>query len=216
MDDRFDLLWPNLPTRRNPQGQLIFLPRAMMALHQRGIAVEPSDLILTTSSASEQARDQVLLRVDSITKQYADQAVLTEVSFDIQAGEILGIIGPNGAGKTTLLEAVAGILPIDKGNVRWRGKPLPSSRRREAIFFLPDGVRPYQEQSVTKVLSFFAGVYREIDQRDRECNRIDRLDAGSSKARALAFERLQPQADVDAGTAYAAPPTSHGRTVRWL
>jgi ABC-2 type transport system ATP-binding protein len=160
MDDRFDLLWPNLPTRRNPQGQLIFLPRAMMALHQRGIAVEPSDLILTTSSASEQARDQVLLRVDSITKQYADQAVLTEVSFDIQAGEILGIIGPNGAGKTTLLEAVAGILPIDKGNVRWRGKPLPSSRRREAIFFLPDGVRPYQEQSVTRVLSFFAGVYR--------------------------------------------------------
>jgi ABC-2 type transport system ATP-binding protein len=98
--------------------------------------------------------------VASITKQYADQAVLTGVSFDIQAGEILGIIGPNGAGKTTLLEAVAGILPIDSGDVHWRGKPLPPSRRREAIFFLPDGVRPYQEQSVTRVLSFFAGVYR--------------------------------------------------------
>jgi ABC-2 type transport system ATP-binding protein len=112
------------------------------------------------ASASEHARDQVLLRVDSITKQYADQVVLTDVSFDIQAGEILGIIGPNGAGKTTLLEALAGILPIERGDVRWCGKPLPPSRRREAIFYLPDGVRPYQEQSVTRVLSFFAGVYR--------------------------------------------------------
>src|SRR5260370_21392506 len=47
---------------------------------------------------SEQARDRILLRVESITKQYADQAVLSEVTFDIRAGEILGIIGPNGAG----------------------------------------------------------------------------------------------------------------------
>jgi ABC-2 type transport system ATP-binding protein len=115
---------------------------------------------MAVPSASEQARGQVLLRVDSITKQYADQAVLSDVTFDIQAGEILGIIGPNGAGKTTLLEAVAGLLPIDKGDVRWRGKPLPPSRRREAIFYLPDGVRPYQDQPVTWVLSFFAGVYR--------------------------------------------------------
>jgi ABC-2 type transport system ATP-binding protein len=115
---------------------------------------------MVAASASEQARDQVLLRVDSITKQYADQAVLSDVSFDIQAGEIIGIIGPNGAGKTTLLEAVAGILPIDKGNVRRRGKPLPPWRRREAIFYLPDGVRPYQDQPVTRVLTFFADVYR--------------------------------------------------------
>jgi ABC-2 type transport system ATP-binding protein len=115
---------------------------------------------MAVASASEQARDQVLLRADSITKQYADQAVLSDVTFDIQAGEILGIIGPNGAGKTTLLEAVAGLLPIDKGDVRWRGKPLPLSRRREAILYLPDGVRPYQDQPVTRVLSFFAGVYR--------------------------------------------------------
>jgi ABC-2 type transport system ATP-binding protein len=115
---------------------------------------------MAAPSASEQARDQVLLRVESITKQYANQAALSDVTFDIQAGEILGIIGPNGAGKTTLLEAVAGILPIDRGDVRWHGKPLPPSRRREAIFYLPDGVRPYLDQPVTRVLSFFAGVYR--------------------------------------------------------
>ena len=110
--------------------------------------------------ASEHANDQVLLRVDSIKKQYADQAVLADVAFEIQAREIIGIIGPNGAGKTTLLEVLAGILPAETSNVQWLGTPLPPARRRDAIFYLPDGVRPYQDQPVTRVLSFFAGVYR--------------------------------------------------------
>jgi ABC-2 type transport system ATP-binding protein len=110
--------------------------------------------------ASRQADDQVLLRVDSINKQYADQAVLADVAFDIQAGEILGVIGPNGAGKTTLLEVLAGILPAESSDVQWFGRPLPPSRRREVMFYLPDGVRPYQDQPVTRVLSFFADVYR--------------------------------------------------------
>ncbi len=119
-----------------------------------------STLPMAVASASEQARDQVLLRVDSITKQYAEQTILSDVTFEIQANEILGIIGPNGAGKTTLLEALAGILSAETNDVHWRGKPLPPSRRREAIFYLPDGVRPYLDQPVTRVLSFFAGVYR--------------------------------------------------------
>jgi ABC-2 type transport system ATP-binding protein len=113
-----------------------------------------------TPYASEQAHDQVLLRVYSINKQYADQAVLEDVAFDIQAGEIVGIIGPNGAGKTTLLEALAGIVLAETNDVQWLGTPLPPSRRREAMFYLPDGVRPYQDQPVTRVLSFFADVYR--------------------------------------------------------
>jgi ABC-2 type transport system ATP-binding protein len=109
---------------------------------------------------SEQADDRVLLRVDSINKQYADEAVLADIAFDIQAGEIVGIIGPNGAGKTTLLEALAGILPAETSDVQWLGKPLPPSRRREAMFYLPDAVRPYQDQPVIRVLSFFADVHR--------------------------------------------------------
>ena len=117
-------------------------------------------LPVEAACASGQADDQVLLRVDSINKQYADEVALADVAFDIQAGEIVGIIGPNGAGKTTLLEVLAGILPAETSDVQWLGTPLPPSRRREAMFYLPDGVRPYQDQPVTRVLSFFAGVYR--------------------------------------------------------
>jgi ABC-2 type transport system ATP-binding protein len=153
------LLSPHLPARPFPQPQPILPPRVIMARHQRRSAVESGDVAATTS-ARDEAQAPTLLRVNSITKQYADQVVLADVSFDVEAGEIIGIIGPNGAGKTTLLEAVAGILPMDRGDVRWRGKPLPVSRRHDAIFYLPDGVRPYQDQPVTRVLAFFADVYR--------------------------------------------------------
>ncbi len=138
---------PSRSTLCNPQRPLEPSLTAMMARHDCG-------------TPADEAGAEILLGVASITKQYADQVALVDVSFDIQAGEIIGIIGPNGAGKTTLLEAVAGILPINRGDVRWQGKPLPPSRRREAVFYLPDGVRPYQDQPVTRTLTFFADVYR--------------------------------------------------------
>jgi ABC-2 type transport system ATP-binding protein len=120
---------------------------------------------LPVEAACDSGQAEVLLRVDTINKQYADQVVLADVAFDIQLGEIIGIIGPNGAGKTTLLEALAGILPAETNDIYWHGRSMPPSRRREAIFYLPDGVRPYQDQPVTRVLSFFADVYcRSADE----------------------------------------------------
>jgi ABC-2 type transport system ATP-binding protein len=104
---------------------------------------------------------QALLQVDGLTKHYGEQVVLDRVGLAVNAGEVVGLIGPNGAGKTTLLEAIAGLVPIESGTVMWRGRPLPQAHRRDTMFYLPDGVRPYQDQSVARVLAFFAGVYRK-------------------------------------------------------
>ncbi len=104
-----------------------------------------------------------LLDIVALTKRYRDQVALAGVGFPAGAGEVIGIIGPNGAGKTTLLEAIAGVLPADAGEVIWRGAPLPQTRRREVIFYLPDGIRPYDQQPVARVLKFFADVYRRPD-----------------------------------------------------
>ena len=64
------------------------------------------------------------MRVAALNKRYGDQHALADVSFAVNAGETLGLIGPNGAGKTTLLEAVAGLVPIDSGEVFWGDRPL--------------------------------------------------------------------------------------------
>ncbi len=161
MDGTFEWFSPHLPTRRKPQLPAKPLAHGMMVRRRCGVAVKRGkEVFAGFACSSDEAQAEVLLRTDSITKQYADQVVLADVGFDVHAGEIIGIIGPNGAGKTTLLEALAGILPIDTGDVRWRGRPLPTSRRNEAMFYLPDDVRPYQDQPVARVLSFFASVYR--------------------------------------------------------
>src|SRR5262244_47381 len=106
-------------------------------------------------------RSPVLMQVGALTKRYRDQAALAGVAFEVRAGEVLGLIGPNGAGKTTLLETVAGLLPTDAASVDWRGAPLPRARRRDFMLYMPDGIRPYRDQTVAWVLSFFAGVYRQ-------------------------------------------------------
>jgi|RhiMetdeSRZDD1v2_1073273.scaffolds.fasta_scaffold77174_4 ABC-2 type transport system ATP-binding protein len=105
-----------------------------------------------------------LCAITGLGKSYDGQLAIVDISFDVQPGEILGVIGPNGAGKTTLLETLAGLIAGDAGEVRWRGHPIPVSPvsfRRGSIFYVPDGIRPYQDQYVAQVLSFFAGVYRK-------------------------------------------------------
>jgi len=100
------------------------------------------------------------LQIASLSKFYGELPALEGIAFSLQEGEILGLIGPNGAGKTTLLEAIAGLLPVDSGEIRFCDRPLPARHRREVIFCLPDGVRPYADQTAEQALSFFAGVYR--------------------------------------------------------
>src|SRR6476661_6400652 len=101
-----------------------------------------------------------LLRVSGLTKRYGKERAIDHVTFSANSGEVVGIIGPNGAGKTTLLETVVGLVSTDAGEVSWHGEPLPASQRRNALFYLPDGVRPYRDEAAFQVVSFFAGVYR--------------------------------------------------------
>jgi ABC-2 type transport system ATP-binding protein len=110
-------------------------------------------------SSSTKDEDLTVLEIASFTKLYGEQLALENVGFSLRAGEVLGLIGPNGAGKTTLLEAIAGLLQVNSGQVRYCGRPLPAQQRRDAIFYLPDDVRPYPDQVVRQILGFFADAY---------------------------------------------------------
>jgi ABC-2 type transport system ATP-binding protein len=125
-----------------------------------GTSLSIHDLTAREDTPSRHGDACHLIEIADLSKSYGDQAVLADIAFVVGQGEILGLIGPNGAGKTTLLEALAGLVPADSGSVRWRGKEIAAARRRELLFYVPDGIRPYDDQYVAQVLSFFGGVFR--------------------------------------------------------
>ena len=62
-----------------------------------------------------------LLEVDNVSKSFGGVAANVEISFDVAAGEILGLIGPNGAGKTSLFNSISGEVTPDRGEIRLGG-----------------------------------------------------------------------------------------------
>jgi branched-chain amino acid transport system ATP-binding protein len=60
-----------------------------------------------------------LLAVRGLTKRFGGVNALSDVTFQVEKGDVLGIIGPNGAGKTTLLNCISGLYRPDAGDVRW-------------------------------------------------------------------------------------------------
>jgi ABC-2 type transport system ATP-binding protein len=101
-----------------------------------------------------------LLAVEGITKQFNKRRVLDAVSFSVRPGEVLGLIGPNGSGKTTLFECLAGLMPINAGTVKIGNRSVPVDKRKEALFYLPDAIFPWPEQSVKWAVEFFRKVYQ--------------------------------------------------------
>jgi putative ABC transport system ATP-binding protein len=65
-----------------------------------------------------------LLEVDHLHKRFGDTIALDGLSVEIGGGEIVAVLGPSGSGKSTLLLCLAGILPPDQGDVRYRGRSL--------------------------------------------------------------------------------------------
>jgi ABC-2 type transport system ATP-binding protein len=145
-----------------------------------------------------------MLKVQGITKRYGSSTVLEDAAFTVHEGEVLGLIGPNGAGKTTLFECLAGLLPTDAGSVVFRGEPLPAGRRKRALFYLPDGIRPWADQPVDWVLAFFEALYgrprgegaalaAELKLERLLKSRIGALSKGEAKRVLLALGLLTPQ-----------------------
>jgi ABC-2 type transport system ATP-binding protein len=145
-----------------------------------------------------------LLTVQGLTKTFSGRRVLSDVSFKIFAGEVLGLIGPNGAGKTTLFECLAGLIPGNSGRVDYQGKPLSLSHRKQALFYLPDAITPWAEQRVSWVLRFFERLYDQPTEKlktltaplrleELKRSRLAMLSKGERKRVLLAVSLLTSQ-----------------------
>lgn len=144
-----------------------------------------------------------LFTITDISKRYATRWVLRDVSFNVQQNEVLGLIGPNGAGKTTLFECLAGLAPDDGGAISFRQQNLAATRRKEALFYLPDGITPWPAQTVRWALGFFERLYQNHEVKAAELagelkldhllgSQIGSLSKGERKRLLLALGLLTP------------------------
>jgi ABC-2 type transport system ATP-binding protein len=97
-----------------------------------------------------------MIEVENLTKRYGPTLAVSDVTFEVQKGEILGFLGPNGAGKTTTMRVITGYLPPSEGRVRVAGydvveEPLEAKRRTG---YLPESPPVYPDMTVTEYLAF--------------------------------------------------------------
>jgi ABC-2 type transport system ATP-binding protein len=96
-----------------------------------------------------------MLEIRDLMKRYGDLVALDGVSFDVTPGRILGFLGPNGAGKTTTMRAIFGLVRPDRGEVRWRGRPVgPTERAR--FGYMPEERGLYPKMKVGAQLTYLA------------------------------------------------------------
>jgi len=69
-----------------------------------------------------------IFEVRNLSKSFGGLQAVSDVSFDLSQGEILGIIGPNGSGKTTLFNLITNFIPPDEGEIHWKGADITGLR----------------------------------------------------------------------------------------
>jgi ABC-2 type transport system ATP-binding protein len=125
-----------------------------------------------------------MIEVEGLTKLYDQFPAVSELSFLVRPGEVMGLVGPNGAGKTTTLRCLSGIIPATRGIIRIAGEDLaqnPINAKRQLAFF-SDEPRLFDYLTVWQHLVFTARIYQVTDYSETgrrllaELEMADKLD----------------------------------------
>lgn len=101
-----------------------------------------------------------MIEVQHLTKRYGDFTAVSDVSFSVASGQILGFLGPNGSGKTTTMRVITGFLPATSGTVKVAGFDVfdDSFEVRKRIGYLPENPPLYNDMTVAAYLRFVARI----------------------------------------------------------
>jgi ABC-2 type transport system ATP-binding protein len=101
-----------------------------------------------------------MIEVEHLSKTYGSTPAITDVTFRVEQGEILGFLGPNGAGKTTTMRILAGYLPATSGTAKIAGFDVHDNSLavRQRIGYLPETPPLYPEMTVEGFLHFVAQI----------------------------------------------------------
>ncbi len=112
-----------------------------------------------------------MIKVENLTKTYAGQTAIQDLSFEVSRGEIMGFLGPNGAGKTTTMRILAGFMPPTSGRASIAGFDVfeQSLQARSHVGYMPENVPLYSDMRVTEYLNYRAALksvsHRRIAER---------------------------------------------------
>jgi ABC-2 type transport system ATP-binding protein len=99
-----------------------------------------------------------MLELIDLARRFGDVVALDGVSFTVAEGEMVGFVGPNGAGKTTAMRIALGVLEPDRGEVRWRGRPVDAAVRRR-FGYLPEERGLYPKMRVLDHLVYLSRLH---------------------------------------------------------
>jgi lipopolysaccharide export system ATP-binding protein len=119
-----------------------------------------------------------LLRATGLAKSYRSRRVVSDLSLEVRAGEIVGLLGPNGAGKTTAFYMIVGLVPCDAGRIYIADRDvtfLPMHRRAQlGIGYLPQEASVFRKLSVEDNVLAILELREDLDRAGRE-QRLEEL-----------------------------------------
>ena len=124
-----------------------------------------------------------MIEIRNLTKRYGALTAVNDISFTVNAGQVLGFLGPNGAGKSTTMKMITGFLAPSSGSVSVCGHDVESAplAAKACMGYLPEGAPSYGEMTVRGFLEFIAEIRGlSVDKRrSRLDDVIGRLALGS-------------------------------------
>lgn len=112
-----------------------------------------------------------MISISHITKGFGKIKALSDLTMEIEDGQVFGMIGTNGAGKSTLLRIMSGVLLPDEGEVLIDGgRVYDVPETKVNIFFIPDEVYFFSNSSAQDMRDYYAGIYPKYDK-----ERFDKL-----------------------------------------
>lgn len=131
-----------------------------------------------------------MLNVAQLSLGRGGRLIQQDLSFSLQAGEVLQLLGPNGVGKSTVLHAVAGLLEADAGELHWQAQPIQSDLEawHRSLFFLPHKLPAHPVLTPVEVLRdslALKGLKPSLSQIDEALLAVDLLDQAEQAAGSL-------------------------------
>src|SRR4029453_9274231 len=121
-----------------------------------------------------------VLKVEAVSRSFADRRVLEDVTFTVEAGRMTGFVGANGAGKTTTMRIMLGVLAAGAGEVTWKGAPL-TRELRQRFGYMPEERGLYPKMTLADQIVYLGRLHglTRAAATEKTGKLLDRLGPGA-------------------------------------